>query len=61
MYRFTFEEARRKYTPPTEGQPSEAVDEYHKTDALTTTSKAVMAGVLRAKADELDPPQRPMR
>lgn len=60
MYRFTFEEARRRHTTPAEGQASEPIDEYHKTDALTTTSKAVMAGVLRAKADELDPLQRPM-
>lgn len=32
-------------------------EEWQETDRLTTTSKVALAGLLRSKADELDPPR----
>ena len=51
MYKFTFSERKRKL-----GTPGDVAEEFwEESDNATSASKKVMAGVLRAKADELDP------
>jgi hypothetical protein len=60
MFRGEFATRIRKYETNAETGKQEAVEEvveaWETTDIVTTASEKVMAGILRAKADELDPP-----
>jgi hypothetical protein len=70
-YRLTFEqlEVGQYYPTPEEVKAPRAEEkplipttedfqEWCATDEVTVAGKQVMAGILRAKADELDPPKR---
>lgn len=57
MFRGEFSMLRTKYQTNAETGQQEAVEAWEVTDTVQTASKQVMAGILRAKADELDPPK----
>lgn len=57
MFRGEFSTLRAKYKTDPETGKQEQVDSWEVTDTVRTASKLVMAGILRAKADELDPPK----
>lgn len=56
MYRGEFSVSRREYKTGEDGKQT-TTDVWEVTDIATTASPAVMAGILRAMADELDPPK----
>jgi hypothetical protein len=56
MYRGEFSVSRREYKTGEDGKQT-TTDVWEVTDVVTVFSPATMAGVLRAKADELDPPK----
>lgn len=53
MLRFEYSELKRQYVDPEHPE-----DVWTVTSSLQTSSKALMAGALRALADELDPPKK---
>jgi hypothetical protein len=57
QYQFRFAEMQRKHKTTASGQ-QEMIETWVETDTTETSSKAVMAGILRAKANELDPPAK---